>query len=71
MDKADARLNHALFAKLLFDCMFSAAFAESMRETGFDVAEARHLPKPIQRNDYALFGKSRPRTASFGNLQLP
>jgi len=34
-------INNGLFAKLLFDCMFSAALAQSVREQGFDVAEAR------------------------------
>jgi hypothetical protein len=30
-------LNDGFFAKLLFDCMFSAEFAQSIREEGFDV----------------------------------
>jgi uncharacterized protein (DUF433 family) len=45
-------------AKLLFDCMFPAAFAEFMRERKFDVTEARDLPKKIQRNDFALLEKA-------------
>jgi uncharacterized protein (DUF433 family) len=58
MGQAEAALNHAHFAKLLFDCMFPAAFAEFMREKKFDVAEARELPKKIQRNDLALLEKA-------------
>jgi hypothetical protein len=54
MAGARETLNGGLFAKLLFDCMFSADFAASIRAQGFDVAEARHLPRAIQRNDYAV-----------------
>lgn len=58
MGKADAYLNNGLFAKLLFDCMFSAALAQSVREQGFDVAEARHFPLKVQQDDYALLEKA-------------
>jgi uncharacterized protein (DUF433 family) len=58
MGQAEAAVNHANFAKLLFDCMFPAPFAEFMRELKFDVAEARDLPKQIQRNDRALMEKA-------------
>jgi len=51
-------LNDGLFAKLLFDCMFSTEFAQSIREQGFDVTEARHFPRKIQENDHALLEKA-------------
>ena len=58
MDRVDAHLNNGLFAKLLFDCMFSAALAQSVRAQGFDVAEARHFPIKVQQDDYALLEKA-------------
>jgi hypothetical protein len=58
MDRVDAYLNNGLFAKLLFDCMFPAALAQSVRAQGFDVAEARHFPIKIQQDDYALLEKA-------------
>jgi hypothetical protein len=38
--------------------MFSAEFARSISEQGFDVMEARHFPREIQENDHALLEKA-------------
>ena len=54
MAGTDAALNDRIFARLLFDCMFPAALAQSLREQGFDVVEARQFPLRIQQNDHAL-----------------
>ncbi len=58
MGKAHEALNNRLFAKLMFDCMFSAELAQSISDEGFDVTEARQHPLEIQRNDYALLEKA-------------
>ena len=47
-------MDDALFARLLFDLMFPARLAESLRAEGFDVAEVRSLPTDVQRDDWAL-----------------
>jgi hypothetical protein len=38
--------------------MFSTELAQSIREQGFDVAEARQLPGKIQEDDYALLERA-------------
>ncbi len=58
MGEAHAALNDGLFARLFFDCMFSAELAQSIREQGFDVAEARQLSRKIQEDDYALLERA-------------
>jgi len=58
MEDTFERLNDKLFARLFCDCMFPAELSESIREEGFDVAEARQLPIKIQQDDYALLEKA-------------
>jgi len=47
-------LEDTLFVRLLFDIMIPAKLASSIRDSGYDVTEARNLPKEIYRNDERL-----------------
>lgn len=53
-DTKENNLEKALFVRLLFDIMIPAELASSIRDSGYDVAEARKLPKDIYGNDERL-----------------
>lgn len=50
----DSRVDDQLFARLLFDIMIPAQFAEAIDSQGYDIVEARTLPVEIQRDDRLL-----------------
>jgi len=47
-------IDDRLFARLLFDLMIPAQFAEAISLQGYDIVEARTLPVEIQQDDRAL-----------------
>lgn len=54
----DSDIDDRLFARLLFDLMIPAQFAEAVSSQGYDVIEARTLPVEIQRDDRALLDEA-------------